>query len=304
MTSWSIWSPGGPRRELQLEPEDDAEVNTQGAIPSQFMTAASPSMGWEHDRQPILVPPDPAITLWRYMDFTKFLALVSKRALHFSQPQLLSDPFEGSAPIQNLLARWAQGMMLDGPGGGARYTDFQAHANLNSLSALYVSCWHANEHESAAMWKLYLRDHGLAVRTTAGKLASALRIEEIADFNGLRCMVHLGHVTYIDYETQSFPEANAFHKCMHKRLSFQHENEVRAIFQHRPQLDADAPDGQSRVVQPTGIDLQIDLANLVDAVFVNPEAPDWIVGLTESICQRFDLSWPVRRSDLGRDPVY
>lgn len=32
---------------------------------------------------------------------------------------------------------------------------------------MYVSSWHMNEHESTAMWRLYLKsDEGLAIRTT------------------------------------------------------------------------------------------------------------------------------------------
>jgi len=40
---------------------------------------------------------------------------------------------------------------------------------------LYVSCWHSNQHESAAMWALYSRTSGIAIRTTAGRFVRALR---------------------------------------------------------------------------------------------------------------------------------
>ena len=47
------------------------------------------------------LPPDDA-TLWRYMDFTKFVSLLEKQALFFSKPDRLGDPFEGSLPKKNL----------------------------------------------------------------------------------------------------------------------------------------------------------------------------------------------------------
>lgn len=58
------------------------------------------------------------------------------------------------------------------------------------------------------------------------------------------------------------------------------------------------------VAKPPRHPLDEALASVVDAVFVNPEAPNWIVDLTEAICARFEPPWPVFRSVLNRDPIY
>ena len=50
-------------------------------------------------------PPSDAI-LWRYMDFTKFVALLEMRALFFARSDKLNDPFEGSLPKRNIEARY------------------------------------------------------------------------------------------------------------------------------------------------------------------------------------------------------
>jgi len=42
--------------------------------------------------------------------------------------------------------------------------------------------------------------------------------------------VLIGEVNYINYETQGFAISNAMNFIMHKRLSFAHERELRAIF--------------------------------------------------------------------------
>ena len=42
--------------------------------------------------------------------------------------------------------------------------------------------------------------------------------------------VFIGEVNYINYETQGFPMHTAFNFIMHKRLSFIHERELRAVF--------------------------------------------------------------------------
>ena len=51
-------------------------------------------------------PPDDAV-LWRYMDFTKFVSLLDKRALFFVRADKLGDPFEGTITKVNVTARAA-----------------------------------------------------------------------------------------------------------------------------------------------------------------------------------------------------
>ena len=41
-------------------------------------------------------PSDPKTTLWRYMDFTKYVALLESEKLFFARADTLGDPHEGS----------------------------------------------------------------------------------------------------------------------------------------------------------------------------------------------------------------
>jgi hypothetical protein len=153
------------------------------------------------------------------------------------------------------------------------------------------------------MWKIYLRDHGVAIRTTATKLASALGTGTVANFGEHQYMVHLWKINYIDFEVEYIPEGNGFTPLLHKRRSFQHENEVRAMFQYTLSVpEGETPD--PTWVQPSGIQLPLDLSDLIDFVYVNPEAPHWVHHVVEAVCDRFDLKVPVLKSDLDRDPVY
>ena len=38
--------------------------------------------------------------IWRYMDFTKYVDLISTKELFFCRSDLLGDPFEGSSPAK------------------------------------------------------------------------------------------------------------------------------------------------------------------------------------------------------------
>ena len=45
-----------------------------------------------------LVPLPRDAILWKYLDFTKFVSLLDKSALHFARTDKLSDPYEGFFP--------------------------------------------------------------------------------------------------------------------------------------------------------------------------------------------------------------
>jgi len=49
-----------------------------------------------YEKHPELIIPEDETILWRYMDFTKFVSILSKRELFFASPTLFSDQLEGS----------------------------------------------------------------------------------------------------------------------------------------------------------------------------------------------------------------
>jgi hypothetical protein len=46
-------------------------------------------------------PQDQDHSVWRYMDFTKFLSLLDDQHLFFARADMLGDPFEGSLAQYN-----------------------------------------------------------------------------------------------------------------------------------------------------------------------------------------------------------
>ncbi|KAF5417648.1 MAG: hypothetical protein C5S38_01290 [Candidatus Methanophagaceae archaeon] len=54
-------------------------------------------------------PSDEDIKIWRYIDFTKFVSLLDKKALFFARADRLSDSFEGS-----YLERFSASLPLNG----------------------------------------------------------------------------------------------------------------------------------------------------------------------------------------------
>lgn len=50
---------------------------------------------------PFVIPSDLQIKLWRYLDFTKFVSMLEKKAVFFMFTEHLNDPFEGSTSAIN-----------------------------------------------------------------------------------------------------------------------------------------------------------------------------------------------------------
>jgi len=44
-------------------------------------------------------------SIWRYMDFTKFVDIISTEELYFSRSDCFEDDFEGSYPEKHVAAR-------------------------------------------------------------------------------------------------------------------------------------------------------------------------------------------------------
>ena len=59
-----------------------------------------------YEEHPTFIQPEnEEIKVWRYMDFTKLVSLIDSRRLYFTRADKFADPFEGSWPKINVLAR-------------------------------------------------------------------------------------------------------------------------------------------------------------------------------------------------------
>lgn len=228
--------------------------------------------------------PDPKSSLWRYMDFTKFISLLETSQLYFNRCDRFDDPYEGT------VTQGTTYLMRDN---GQTEQDIAAFIEFSKVwrQQMYVNCWCKSEHESAAMWRLYLQTaEGVAIRTTAGRLAEALGATPIS--------VGLTEVMYVDYERHAYNPGNIFHHYVYKRLSFQHEMEVRAVVwgmeeQNQPLIEANAPH----------VLIDVDLSTLIESVQISPTAQPWFADLVQRCAKRYGLDAHVVQSDLYRSPL-
>jgi hypothetical protein len=240
-------------------------------------------------------PADKSVQIWRFMDFTKFVAILQHSGLFFARCDLLNDPFEGSVP------RAMREVTLDSA--GSENVEFKvdpedvvAWSEFNKFVRKWttISCWHMNAHESAAMWKVHAQSNeAVAIVSTYERLRSCL--------NERRFWIE--QVRYINYEKDRIPTGNAMYPVVFKRLSFAHEKELRAFTSELPTKDEINLD-IDRVPSSPGQWEHVDLAYLIVAIRVAPKSPSWFVDLVREVSAKYGLHAPVKQSALDVDPVF
>lgn len=240
--------------------------------------------------------------LWRYMDFTKFVSLLSSRALYFCRADKFNDPFEGAKGIVERKSEW-DGFYLDffrsavsnpPPEYTRELSDEEIEREaqrllkeLNEggktwLTFTFLNCWHENAYESEAMWNLYSSElrQAIAVSTTYKDLYQAL---------GRNPDISIGRVRYIDFNKSFAGVNNAFWR---KRKSFEHEREVRAIIHDHELKGAD------------GKLVSCCLDTLIECVHVSPTSPNWFAALVVDVMGKYGLNKSIKRSNIDAEPFF
>jgi hypothetical protein len=227
--------------------------------------------------------------IWRYMDFTKFVDLLSTKAVFFCRADRLEDPFEGSVPKRHHDKRIHE-LRTKLPDFDQEF-EVYSRAGASFKKFVFINCWHRNEGESAALWRLYLKSNeGIAIRSSRDRLSSS--------FVGSAPPVWTVPVQYIDFSVDDPPVPTRWAPFRYKRKSFEHERELRAM------IFADVADKNGEPLEPPadhGIRVQADLVRLIDSVNVAPSAPDWFHALVQDVALRFGFQLNVRKSSLETD---
>lgn len=250
-----------------------------------------PANKLEHECFP--QPVDTSVRVWRYLDLAKFVWLLENRKIYFSRLDLLNDPHEGTTPRLLALLRDQQFREAGAEVLAAHIPKF----NQQSRKSMYVNCWHWGGAESEAMWRLYCpNESGIAIQTTYEKLAISIESDPTC---------YIGMVTYLDYESEGFPLNNAFYPVMHKRISFQHEQEVRLV-KSLPEYWKLQEDGLQIGDSPAGVSIDWSPEATIDSIYVNPYAPEFYHDVVRTIVRRIApmLEQQVCWSQMRAAPVY
>ena len=254
------------------------------------------------------------------MDVAKYVALLA-RGLFFALPSKLGDPWEGSWGVADVRSFRENHAGADPSTIKSEWTVCY-NDKTASLEGYGVSCWHRSEYESAALWSLYMpRGFGVAVRSTVEHVLASLGA------SGRK--IEPRDVQYVDYDKERLGD-DPRDLLVHKRLSFVHEKELRflvalrndeceaiadwrLILNDRSKRHFSAGIFQSpvrpgpipaRVVTdptlvrratPHGVYLPVDLAVLIQQVYLAPQAPWAVRHAVQAATEAFGLTREVVR---------
>ncbi len=228
-------------------------------------------------------PENDSMKLWRYIELEKFISLMETSELYFSRADYfrIDDPFEGTFP------KVEYNYMV-------KHQGKEIVRNLFDITSKdsFINCWHLNDYENIAMWKLYsINNKGIALQTD---------IQNFKDsFENSDRTIFAGKVQYIDYEKDYFygqsgydyKFANSFTAYIHKRIIYDYEKEYRAIC-------TDPKDGKNK----NGIKIKVTLDKLIRTIYLAPNTLDDNYNLVTNIVNNISKDINVIRSSFNSIP--
>ncbi len=217
------------------------------------------------------------------MTLEKLLQLLTNSNLWFSRCDFFEDGWEGhySPATFSTVERTLRSNDLNTDWEVKNYLKHYKDLNEAIRRTLYISCWHISEVESAALWQIYSRyGKSVAIRTTMERLGASLgQSQEI---------IHAGRVNYIEYQTDPMSMYSFFTPFLHKRRSFNFEQELRAIYWRRDLIK----DGirAEEIDSPAGVGINVDLASLIPELYLSPQADGPLIEALRLLLDRFHLT--------------
>ena len=245
--------------------------------------------GVERDRY---ARPDERV--WRYFPKQHFIDAVQTGSLFFTRLSTYvtaGDAFEGSTPrpfAEQRDAHYAgRGVDIEA------YRRESAEFWLKMLQTVLVNCWHKRDHESLPMWERYVGDRpGIAVTTTLERLITAMPEA-----------VTVGHVEYVDFDTDGSFTANPYARAFMKRKELEDEREVRADLMEPPITENGRWSIEVRAGEELGHRVPVDLGTLIESVVLSPSSAS-ARGEIADVLRSASLDVPLEDSKIGRPPMY
>ena len=228
----------------------------------------------------------------KYLDLTKFISLLQRKALFFCRLDKLEDRFEGTAPKANIPSRkeWYRRVPT------RDYTEDEIDAEVREyiefekkLKSLHcINCWNRNDSESAALWKIYSGlNNGIMIMSSVQKLDKSLKAASQT--------IYCSEIKYHYYDQEPIPEGNTFYPIIHKQKAYNYEEELRLI--HMVSQQGWVHDWSKEEVEE-GVYIQANLDELITEIVISPHAPNWFFKMVEGLTEVYGLDKPVRKSSL------
>lgn len=242
----------------------------------------------------------------RYCSFSRYVNFLES-GLFLSNAQNFEDPWEGHVFHQ----------VTADP---ANHENLAAFV-LDRKRFLYVSCWHASDHESYAMWRIYGKEDAVAIHTDGDKLKGLLSdihrqhqakpllltpVEYCMPTQGKLPKVDKNRIYSVSYEDDLSEQdalwRNAMQQfLMYKPSAYQYEQEVRiiALDSEAPELMKLHPDFEEK----KGLAVSLNPSEFITGITVAPWANSAFVESVKAVSEKYGLPADlVKKSDLFSNP--
>jgi hypothetical protein len=228
---------------------------------------------------------DESQKLWRYMDLSKFVSLLEKKALWLARADTFRDKHEGRFPedMRKTIEKAYENFDDDDSSVVKDADDFQDYLRKNT----FISCWHKNFDENMVMWEIYGRDtNALAIQTTVESMKDSLDSSKLFGHSLI-----LKNVTY--QPADKIVDVLPYEECFFiKRPHFSFEKEVRISLDTYSRIN---PTKNT----PYGYHLPVLINGFIEKILIHPDSPDWFMEVIESITKKYEIHTPVARGLYG-----
>ena len=232
--------------------------------------------------------PDFNDKVWRYMDLPKFINLLDSKKLYLPSAERLEDKHEGSI----FLFQKEREQKTYSEKGLPHLIPLLSEVRRELLKCVFISCWHHNQSDSHAMWRIYCNPkQGVAIRTSYRKLSDRV--------NDLYVM------GLVNYDNQDPLSANLVAPFMQKRAAFTYEQEVRIVGNLHTSRDFRDKNGKF-CPSSKHLTIPVILAELIEKIYVHPEADELYFQVVKSLVNKYapELNACVAWSEMKAEPIY
>ncbi len=231
--------------------------------------------------------------IWRYISLAEFLGLIISKQIYFRRVDRFEDALEGL-----ILREYYEHLFssLDKKEKNSAIEAQEYILNKIRREHIYINCWHQNDVESYAMWKIYsFRKKELAIQSTINRLITSLNKNEVSVYK----------VKYLDYNDPEF-NLSLFDYTMnavtHKAKAYEYENEVRAIYRLPEKYKNTKVIGGGIIRKgilptPSGVKIDIDLNEFIGTIYVSPYYK-WFIDVVNSLLGKYGLNKEVKCSSI------
>lgn len=227
-------------------------------------------------------PPNKEIKIWKYLNFAKFVDLLMNETLHFSRCDNFEDNFEGAISKQATIERNDQINKYSQTNTSAIDSQEMWHEFFEKIKKTFAAnCWHMNEQESYAMWKVYLNNQdGIAIQSNYSRL-----------FQCLQESTEPIYLSVVKYDDSNLNWGNYIDRFLHKRKNYQYEQELRAMI-----IKDD--------LNNNGVKIKINLNLLIENIYISPSSPEWFIDLVNQLIDKHNFKFKVDKSSMDIEPSH